>query len=284
MSAFSRFVHIPAARRSYSYFSSRSGGGGRYFNSTKPPKPPVVAQGTASAANASSNGITDSSSESKNNDGVQTTAPPTNAGSLPSQTANSSLEAATGTGTDAFGSPFVAPAQLMSAKDFKMHHFFSLHRPLLLINQPTSLFRSVPDNHPLFNPLPLSEAEIERKIMQSQSGMAGPPHTTNYPSSTGPTSSDTAAYIDADAEAARQLTRALTMSKAGSTVSWETTLHALGLDLNKEADRVGLQQQFEKEWQDVMLDSTKRKRRKKMKKHKLKKRRRATRSERLRLK
>jgi len=91
-------------------------------------------------------------------------------------------------------------------------------------------------------------------------------------------------FIDADAEAARQLTRALTMSKAGSTLAWENTLKHLGLDVSKEADRVNLQQQFDREWEEVLLDSTRRKRRKKMKKHKLKKRRRLTRSERLRLK
>jgi len=100
----------------------------------------------------------------------------------------------------------------------------------------------------------------------------------------GATDSSGGFFVDADAEAARQLTRALTLNKAGATVSWEETLKTLGLDVSKEAERVNLQQQFEKDWEDVMLDSTKRKRRKKMKKHKLKKRRRATRAERLRLK
>ena len=87
--------------------------------------------------------------------------------------------------------------------------------------------------------------------------------------------------IDADAEAARQLTRALTMSQAGATIAWENTLRHLGLDPAKDEERVGLQERFEKEWSEVLMDSTKRKRRKKMKKHKLKKRRRATRTERL---
>jgi hypothetical protein len=58
------------------------------------------------------------------------------------------------------------------------------------------------------------------------------------------------------------------MNKAVATVSWEGTLKTLGLDVSKEAERVNLQEQFEKDWEDVMLDSTKRKRRKKMKKHK----------------
>jgi hypothetical protein len=77
------------------------------------------------------------------------------------------------------------------------------------------------------------------------------------------------ASVDADAAAARQLTRALTINHAGATVAWENTLRRLGLDVNKDAERVNLQQQWNKEWQEVMLDSTKRKRRKKMKKHKL---------------
>jgi len=77
-----------------------------------------------------------------------------------------------------------------------------------------------------------------------------------------------ASFADADAEAARHLTRALTMTKAAATVSWEGTLKKLGVDVSKEAERVNLQQQFDKDWEDVMLDSTKRKRRKKMKKHK----------------
>lgn len=58
------------------------------------------------------------------------------------------------------------------------------------------------------------------------------------------------------------------MSKAGATMSWEATLKHLGLDVSKDADRVNLQEQFDKEWNEVLLDSTKRKRRKKMKKHK----------------
>lgn len=58
------------------------------------------------------------------------------------------------------------------------------------------------------------------------------------------------------------------MSKASATVSWEDTLKSLGLDVSKEADRITLKQQFEQDWEDVLMDSTKRKRRKKMKKHK----------------
>jgi len=150
----------------------------------------------------------------------------------------------------------LVPQLTITPKDLQTHQFFSLHRPLLLISQPTSIFRPVPPNHSIFDAL-----------------LVGPQNPPALEPS-----------IDADAEAARQLTRALTMNKAGATVSWENTLKLLGLDVAQGVDRVNLQQQFDKEWRDVMMDSTKRKRRKKMKKHKLRKRRKATRSERMKLK
>ncbi|KAG5720568.1 hypothetical protein E4T56_gene5768, partial [Termitomyces sp. T112] len=89
------------------------------------------------------------------------------------------------------------------------------------------------------------------------------------------------ATADADAAAARQLTRAITMSHAGAAVSWEQTLRRLGLDVDK--DRIEMQEKLDKEWREVLMDSTKRKRRKKMKKHKLKKRRKATRAQRIKI-
>jgi len=72
---------------------------------------------------------------------------------------------------------------------------------------------------------------------------------------------------EGDVETARQLTRALAMSKAGSMVEWEKTLRMLGLDPEMEPERVVMREQMEKDW-EVVMDSTKRKRRKKMKKHK----------------
>jgi len=153
------------------------------------------------------------------------------------------------------------PQLIITPKDFKTHQFFSLHRPLLLISQPTSIFRPIPPNDSIFDAL-------QPPALQNPSGF----DPASEPS------------IDADAEAARQLTRALTMNKAGATVSWENTLKCLGLDVAQDADRANLQQQFDKEWREVMMESTKRKRRKKMKKHKLRKRRKATRSERMKLK
>jgi len=257
MSAFNRIIRIHASRRTYSYFSSRSGGG-RYFNSNKPPKAPVVAgqnagvKGESSVENKQASISCSSSSE------------PTSQ--------NTELESDSSTTTQDSPLPRQHISSLLLTPDeLRTHQFFSLHRPLLLISKPSSLFRNIPPNHPLFVPLAPSERDIQTGVMQAISGIGELP-------------SEPSLIVDADAETARQLTRSLTVTKAGATVAWEDTLKRLGLDVSKEAERVGLQEQFDKDWEDVMLDSTKRKRRKKMKKHKLKKRRRLTRSERMRLK
>lgn len=290
MSTYSRVMRIPAARRAYSYFSSRSGGG-RYFNSAKPPKAAVVAGKGGVPATSSK---ADSSVESKQT-GVQCAPQPNNSVSASDTESTASSSASSQSSSSASDSsdngdvtprnqaPSVEgsleppqhrmPIQSISPKDFKMHQFFSLHRPLLLISQPSTLFREVPFNHTLLQRPPPSDADIHQGVMQAISGLGLPSFGTSD-----------AFLLDADAEAARQLTRALTMTKASATVSWEGTLKTLGLDVSKESERVNLQEQFDKDWEEVMLDSTKRKRRKKMKKHKLKKRRRATRAERLRLK
>ena len=263
MPALSRLLYLPASRRTFSsYFSSKSGGG-RYFNSAKSPKSAVV----GSKANVKN----DTSSEVQK-DGTQSASAPSvssvvNTGTIgdaqASSTTNSSASSSVSGVSENSGSVTSQSSSLadafaefnqhhipqisISSKDFKTHQFFSLHRPLLLINQPSSIFRSIPHNQPLFGPL-----QQEADKLKQQFGLE--------------TSTDP--FIDADAEAARQLTRALTMSKAASTLAWENTMKHLGLDVSKDADRVNLQQQFDKEWEEVMLDSTKRKRRKKMKKHK----------------
>jgi hypothetical protein len=73
--------------------------------------------------------------------------------------------------------------------------------------------------------------------------------------------------VDADAEAARQLTRALTITRAGATVAWDSTLRRLGVDVDSAANDLRAKE-WNQEWEDILADSTKRKRRKKMKKHK----------------
>ena len=70
---------------------------------------------------------------------------------------------------------------------------------------------------------------------------------------------------EADADAARQLARAIVVNRVGASIAWEETLKRLGLDVTSgRAEEVSLAEaEFE-----MYMDSTKRKRRKKMKKHK----------------
>ncbi|KAF9469313.1 hypothetical protein BDZ94DRAFT_1244185 [Collybia nuda] len=293
MSAFARFLHpTPTARRAYSsFFSSKPGGGGRYFNSAKPPK--VIPGGAAKNATNKVETSTESSAG-----GVQASAggggagaanggskpnglmnangdqgaPASKASSASSSSSSSSTTKAPGPETDA--NPLTTGRSghthmhrqhpVVTPKDFKLHQFFSLHRPLLLLAQPSSILSSAaPDVDP-----------TSVKPISSATSMTNHPWLLDEFAE---------ASMDADAAAARQLTRALTINHAGATAAWENTLRQLGLDVTKDADRVGLQQQWDREWQEVLMDSTKRKRRKKMKKHKLKKRRKATRASRVKI-
>ncbi|KAF4615041.1 hypothetical protein D9613_002645 [Agrocybe pediades] len=262
MPALSRLLYLPASRRSFSsYFSSKSGGG-RYFNSAKSPKTAVVGS-KANVKNDPSAEVQKDGVQAANGTSVSSVVNPGAIGdahaSSPSSSPSSSISgvsenaASPASPSSSLADAFAEfnhhhiPQISISAKDFKTHQFFSLHRPLLLINQPSSIFRPITPNQPLFRP---QQPEVDQS--KQQFGLDAP----------------TDPFIDADAEAARQLTRALTMSKAASTLAWENTMKHLGLDVSKDADRVNLQEQFERDWEDVMLDSTKRKRRKKMKKHK----------------
>ncbi|KAJ7632887.1 hypothetical protein FB45DRAFT_517834 [Roridomyces roridus] len=241
MSAF-RFLH----RRSYSSFFSNKPGGGRYFNSHKPAKP-VVAAAVNNAKDVVPDASTDSASSSPSPavkpDDAPTPAPPRSS-TLVSLTSNPAH-------------PVIAP------KDLQLHQFFSVHRPLLLLPDPPSILQSPPSSAPLF-PTLTQRWEWHSELSDEVTGVGVPPNTSNANDA-----------VDADAEAARQMTRALMMVRAGSTVSWESTLSHLGVVQAAEWDQ---------EWEDILADSVKRKRRKKMKKHKLRKRRRLTRATRLRLK
>ncbi|KAG6854548.1 Cleavage polyadenylation factor subunit clp1 [Blastosporella zonata] len=234
MSAFARLLRAqPANRRAYSsFFSSKPGGGGRYFTSAKPPK--VVKKVDEATADAAPSTVEQPS---------PSPTPSTSASTAPASTPEPVTIA-----------PNNVPHPMVNPKDFKLHQFFSLHRPLLLLSRPHSILDST--NAASFLP----EQQPEHP--------APKPDTPQWLLDEFPDVSS-----DADAATARQLSRALTMNHAGATVAWEDTLRRLGLDVNKDADRVGLQEKWDKEWQDVLMDSTKRKRKKKMKKHKLKKRR-----------
>ncbi|TFK42323.1 hypothetical protein BDQ12DRAFT_676013 [Crucibulum laeve] len=276
MSAFTRILQLPATRRSYSSFFSSKSGGGRYFNSAKPPKTPVVPGKSAPKS--------DSASEAAPQDGAQAS-DPQNSLRPGNVTAESQSSSAPSSSSPASSAPNadnsvphhhnsfahlihhpLQPHPMINEKEFKLHQFFSLHRPLLLLSNPPSILESPPANVSLFS----SVAE-QKQQQQQQNKQQASPFEEALDSS-----------VDADAEAARQLTRAYTINKAGATMAWEDTLRRLGVDVTQDADRIGLQEQWNREWQEVMLDSTKRKRRKKMRKHKLKKRRKATRASRLR--
>ncbi|KAF4578916.1 glycosylphosphatidylinositol anchor biosynthesis [Pleurotus pulmonarius] len=260
MSSLPRILrYLPGGHRNYSFFSSKSGGG-RYFNSAKPPKPSVVAP-------SANNAQPDSSSNSKASDGA------TEVREDSASQASSSTVAVQQPDPPQAVLSFhetvhhkLAHHPAVNPKEFKLHQFFALHRPLLHLSDPSMLLQAAPARGPLYaskagdtDPLP------------------PPPPVGKY----GAVFEDNSVFsAEADAETARQLMRALTINRAGSTAAWEETMKGLGLTVEMDSQTL---EQMERDWNDVMMDSTKRKRRKKMKKHKLKKRRRATRASRIKI-
>ncbi|KLO18847.1 hypothetical protein SCHPADRAFT_899409 [Schizopora paradoxa] len=272
--------HLAGSRRAYSFFSNSNGG--RYFTASKTAK--VLAPNTKTSASkgatagSSTAAVADAPSASSpastgsdrnvpaRQDAVDELSASSPNGSTPSADAAAShvnpsslgvavhatsqsdaglLNASQSSPFPFTGHPTVKPHEL------KLHHFFSLHRPYLLLDQSVSkLFES----HP---------AEKASSIDNSKNALLG---TIDDPPEASP---------EADADAARQLSRALVVNRVGNTVNWDQTLARLGLQVEMEAPEV--------ENVQIDLDSTKRKRRRKMKKHKLRKRRRLSRSTRLRL-
>ena len=154
----------------------------------------------------------------------------------------------------------------LTAKDLNLHNFFSDHRPLLLLSQPSSsIFESWPDLKLSNNPDP--EVSRHQSLLNHLGGinLEDPPEATP----------------EEDADTARLLNRALVVNRLGGTVSWEETLAKLGVveesmglaEMGMGAHDV-VDVEVSMDGFDAYMDSTKRKRRKKMKKHKLKKRRR----------
>ncbi|KAF9240061.1 hypothetical protein BU15DRAFT_87788 [Melanogaster broomeanus] len=87
----------------------------------------------------------------------------------------------------------------ISSKEYKFHQFFSLHRPLLLLNQPASIiFDSADPSTPL-----ISSSHADQASNQSRQHKSSP---------------------DADADAARQLAHTLVMNRVGGT-QW-VSIHA----------------------------------------------------------
>ncbi|TRM62486.1 hypothetical protein BD626DRAFT_497553 [Schizophyllum amplum] len=115
---------------------------------------------------------------------------------------------------------------LIGRKDFVLQSFFALHRPLLHLDDPAAVFRPAP---------PFGQQQQDGPAERAMRG------------------EDSVADVDADADTARQLTRALTMHTLGAQADWNVVLQRLGLPVEED---------------EIAMDSTKRKRKKKMKKHK----------------
>ncbi|TFK54739.1 hypothetical protein OE88DRAFT_1653207 [Heliocybe sulcata] len=226
----------PASRRAYSFFSSKPGGG-RYFNSAKPPKVVAGSNGKTkvdAAGNIGGSGTAGDSASSSSKMGPEESAvvPESPADTIPALNHTPSPV-----------HPFV------TSHDLKLNQFFSLHRPLLLLPLSSSVsFDSAP-----LSKLSLSPPQPEQVALDVAAEPLGE------------------ASPEADADAARQLSRALVMNRVGGTISWQDTLQRLGLEL---AEGEGRADEMNLSGYTIKADSTKRKRRKKMKKHKLKKRRR----------
>lgn len=271
MSALGHLIHRSSvARRSYSSF-----GGGRFFNSSKPPKTPVVAAKNKSNTSESSpkdsatktSSTTNSVNSSNLNPSSSNAKPPSDATSSQPSTdegfrqPSMSSSAYLGThSTNSYHGPF-NPHPFVNTKDFKIHQFFSLHRPLLLISNPPSMFTPPPASAPLLRSSSLDSLTSKTiggdVLSPSPSGVLNLDGTYGYN-----------VNVDEDVETARQLHYVITKNRVGAVAEWETVLKKMGLDMSQDAERVQLREQMDKEWEEVLMDSVKRKRKKKMKKHK----------------
>ncbi|KAH9945862.1 uncharacterized protein BXZ73DRAFT_95382 [Epithele typhae] len=231
------------ARRAYSVFSK----GGGYFNSSKSPKV-VPASSKAKKVDTSSPSSTDSTSASSTN--------PSSPKEDPNASSSSTVAAAPDPRPLVHPSPVGPPPAYAynpalqvhspvhprpSAADLRMHQFFSLGRPLLALGQPpAALFEAHASPFPPPAPTPPGLDSFAATVSLTQA--------------------------EADAEAARQLARALVVQRVGASLDWDAALGRLGLDVDA-AGRAAEVHEAEEAFQ-VYMDSTKRKRRKKMKKHK----------------
>ncbi|KIY43547.1 hypothetical protein FISHEDRAFT_62615 [Fistulina hepatica ATCC 64428] len=276
--SFARFLHhIPAGRRPYSSFFSSKPGGGRYFNSAKSSgsKSHVVTRTSTPTKATVKPDAADSSSPSASTSAAEVTGKAVGkpadgtVSSKPAEPAPQQRRAAPSSAIQLQRPTHIPPHPTLKPEDFILHQFFSLHRPLLLLADPAAILRPAASTGPLFD-LPASSVDPVDST-QVKHGTLGPDGVRLSPEE----------YQAADLDTARQLTRALTMSRLGAVADWERTLAKLGHDVSLQPERIETQMQIDQEWEDIMMDSTKRKRRKKMRKHKLKKRRRLTRMSRL---
>ena len=256
MSLFRRLARPthPVGRAFSSFFSSKPGGG-RHFVAAKPPKP-VLQHGTAKVDNTTTTGPPAEPTA---------TGPPANAtGVLKPATADekSSSKPAEPHPQSPLDSssvpfPYSSPTSdrvpihpTLSSKEYKLHHFFSLHRPLLLLNQPVSAIFDTSDA-----PTPFSASSEDQVDNDSRPSLA----TIDNPPESSP---------DADADAARQLAYTLVTNRVGGAIAWQQALSRLGLSAKCSENDMTLAKESAHEWVSIHADSTRRKKRKKMKKHK----------------
>lgn len=252
MSLFSRLAR-PAhpVGRAYSSFFSSKPGGGRHFVSAKSPKP-VLQPARVKVDSATTTGSPTESTA---------TSPPSNASGVVKAAAAdeklSSKPAETHPQSHPLSSsvPFTSSSDrvpihpTVSSKEYKLHQFFSLHRPLLLLNEPTSaIFEAVDTSTPLFTS---SEDQVNNDL-RSFATIDNPPESSP----------------DADADAARQLAHALVTNRVGGVIAWQQALSRLGLSAKHSENDMTLARESAQEWVTIHADSTRRKKRKKMKKHK----------------
>ncbi|KAH8106818.1 hypothetical protein BXZ70DRAFT_915249 [Cristinia sonorae] len=227
MSVLSQFVRpISTARRAYSVFS-KTGGGGRYFNSAKPPK--VVPPSTKAKV--------DASTPSSPTESTSTSALKDDAASLQSKDASrESSQSRLPPPPPQLFHPLIKPHEL------NLHQFFSLHRPLLTISQPTNALFDNP-------PIPFSPSFLSQDRSSSFANFDDPPESSP----------------ESDADASRQLARAIVVHRVTPALAWENTLKKWGLDVSEgRAEEITAA----KAEYDMYMDSVKRKRKRKMKKHK----------------
>lgn len=254
MPLFSRLARLPhPVGRAYSSFFSSKPGGGRYFVSAKSPKP-VLQPGQAKVDNTTAAEPTATSPPPNASGVVKPAAADEKLSSKPAETHPQPHPAQPL--LSSVSPPFLLPSDnapihpSISPKEYKLHHFFSLYRPLLLLNQPTSAIFEAADNcTPLFTS---SEHQINNGSRPSFTTIDNPPESSP----------------DSDADAARQLAHALVMNRVGGAIAWQQALSRLGLNVKYSENDMTLAKETAKEWVTIHADSTRRKKRKKMKKHK----------------
>lgn len=150
---------------------------------------------------------------------------------------------------------------IMSHGELMMHQLFSLHRPMLLYNQPVYRhFEYVPINTRMAETWWSKPAPIQPSSVLIED----PPEATP----------------EADADAARVLSRQLVINRVQETLTWDATLSKMGVvhedrigeqtrvDMAKELEAVKSRIARNLSKRRILADSVKRKRKKKMKKHK----------------